>query len=168
MATEFVPASTQSDGKWRITNVPSGSNAKSVAILNGATAKPITYGITADGWNHTKTQATVEDKRLTLKQDLSRPGRVTETLEITVVESSDADSADAILSALAASGAESQFLVRRAVDNATTHTVGQKGDLLTGVVGIRRPNAPVENGVDTATFSFYFTKPTEDLVTLVA
>jgi hypothetical protein len=165
---EAVPASTQSDGKWRITTVPTGSNAKSVAILNGATAKPITYGLTADGWNHTKSQAQVEDKRLTLIQDLSRPGRITETLEIKAVESSATDSADAILSALATSGDEIQILVRRAVDNATTHTVGQIGDLLTGVVGVRRPQAPVENGVDTVAFTFYFTQPTQSQVTLVA
>jgi hypothetical protein len=168
MALETVPGSVQSDGKWRITNVPVGSNAKSVAILNGGTAKAITYGLTATGWSHTKTQATVEDKRLTLIQDLSRPGRITETLEITAVVSSDADSADAILTALSVSGAVSQFLVRTAVDNSVIHTVGQKADLLTGVVGVRRPVAPTENGVDTVQFSFYFTAPTESQVTLVA
>jgi hypothetical protein len=168
MAAETVPASTQSDGKWRITNVPTGSNAKSVAILNGVTAKPITYGLTADGWNHSKTQGTVEDKRLTLIQDLTRPGRITESLEIRCVASSVADSADAILSALSTSGAETQFIVRRAIDNATTHVVAQIADLLTGVIGVRRPDAPTENGVDTVSYTFYFTKPTENQVSLVA
>lgn len=168
MANEPVPASSQSDGRWRITNVPSGSNAKSVAILNGVTAKPVTYGITAGGWAFDRNQSEVEDKRLTLIQDLSRPGKVKETLEITVVESSDVASADRILAALAESQAETQFFVRRAVLNGDTHAVGQKGDLLTGVVGVRRPQAPVENGVDTAKYGFYFTKPTEMDVTLVA
>lgn len=168
MALETPPASTQSDGKWRITLVPTGSNAKSVAILNGATAKPITYGLTADGWNHAKTQATVEDKRLTMIQDLSRPGRTTETLEIKAVASTGADSADALLSALAVSGAETQFVVRRAIDNATTHVVAQVADIITGVVGVRRPQAPVENGVDTVAFSVYFTLPTQDQIALVA
>lgn len=168
MAAEIVPASTQSDGRWRITNLPSGSNAKSVAILNGGTAKPITYGITAGGWNHTVNQATVEDKRLTLIQDLSRPGKVTEALEVTVVESDDAASADRILSALAASQAESQFVVRRAVANADTHAVGQRADVITGVVGVRRPDAPTENGVDTAKYAIYITKPTERDAVLVA
>jgi len=168
MALEAVPASTQSDGKWIIWNVPSGSNAKSVAILNGGTSKPITYGLTADGWNRSITQATVEDKRLTLIQNLSRPGRVAETIEVKAVESADVASADAILTALAASGAETQFAVRRAVDNATTATVGQKIDLITGVVGVRRPQAPVENGVDTVAFTIYTTKVTETAVSLVA
>lgn len=168
MAAENVPASSQSDGRWRITNVPSGSNAKSVAILNGVTAKPVTYGIVAGGWAFDRAQSEVTDPRLTLQQDLSRPGKVKETLEITVVESADVASADRILAALAESQVETQFLVRRAVANADTHSVSQKGDLLTGVVGVRRPQAPVENGVDTAKYGFYFTKPTETDVTLVA
>lgn len=168
MPLENVPASTQSDGRWRITQVPSGSNAKSVAILNGATAKPVTYGIVAGGWDYQRNQATVEDKRLTLVQDLSRPGKVTETLEITVVESADVGSADRILAALAESQVETQFLVRRAQANGDAHATGQKGDILTGVVGVRRPQAPVENGVDTAKYSLFFTKPTETDVALVA
>lgn len=168
MALEATPASSQSDGRWRITNVPAGSNAKSVAILNGVTAKPVTYGIATGGWEFQRNQATVEDKRLTAVQDLSRPGKVTETLEITVVESADVASADRILAALAESQAETQFFVRRAVANGDTHATGQKGDLITGVVGVRRPQAPVENGVDTAKYGFFFTKPTETDVTLVA
>lgn len=168
MAIEPVPASSQSDGRWRITNVPKGSNAKSVAILNGATAKPVTYGIVAGGWQFDRNQAEVNDPRLTLIQDLSRPGKVKDSLEITVVESDDPDSADRVLAALAKSQVETQFLVRRAVANGDTHAVGQKGDLLTGVVGVRRPQAPTDNGVDTAKYGFFFTKPTEDDVVLVA
>lgn len=162
------PSSTQSDGKWLIWNTPTGSNALSVAILNAATSKAITYGLTADGFDHQTTQATVEDKRLTLVQDLSRPGRVTETVNFKVVSSTVATSADAILAALATSGAESQFTVRRAVDNATVATVGQVVDLITGVVGVRRADAPVENGVDTAQYQLYITKPTQRQVALVA
>lgn len=168
MAAENVPASTQSDGRWRITNIASGSNAKSVAILNGVGAKPITYGITAGGWDHQTTQATVEDKRLTLIQDLSRPGKVSETLNVTVVASEDAASADRVLQALSVSQVESQFVVRRAVANADTHATGQIADIITGVVGVRRPDAPVENGVDTAQYQIFITKPTERDVTLVA
>lgn len=168
MALENTPASSQSDGRWRITNVPSGANAKSVAILNGATAKAITYGLTADGWDHQTSQATVEDKRLTLLQDLSRPGKVTETLNVKAVDSDDPNSADQILLALSQSQAESQFVVRRKVANSETHATGQKADIITGVVGVRRPDAPVENGVDTAQYTIYVTKPTDRQVTLVA
>lgn len=168
MALESVPASSQSDGKWRIHYVPTGSNAKSAAILNGATAKPITYGLTPDGFDHQTTQATVEDKRLTLVQDLSRPGKVTETATFKVVASTAVDSADDVLKGLSASGAEAQFAVRRATDNATTFAAAQIIDIITGVVGVRRPDAPVENGVDTAQYSLFITQPTQRQVAVVA
>lgn len=168
MPLETPPASSQSDGRWRVTYVPTGSNAKSVAILNGATAKPITYGLTPDGFNHTTTQAEAADPRLTLIQNLTRPGKVSETLELTAVASSDADSADQILLGLSVSGAEAQFVVRRGYANADTHATTQKADIITGVIGVRRPNAPVENGVDTATYTVFITKPTERQATLVA
>lgn len=168
MALETTPASTQSDGRWRVTYVPTGSNAKSVAILNGGTAKSLTYGLTADGFNHSTSQASVQDKRLTLIQDLTRPGRVSETLDLKAVASTVVDSADQVLLALSQSGAEAQFLVRRGVDNATTHTVAQVADLITGVVGVRRPEAPTENGVDVASYSVFITKPTERQIVLVA
>lgn len=168
MALETPPLSSQSDGRWRITYVPIGSNAKSVAILNGVTAKPLTYGLTADGFTHETTQATVEDKRLTMIQDLSAPGRITETATFKVVQSATADSADLVLQGLAESGAEAQFFVRRGVANADIHATGQKGDLLTGRVGVRRPNAPTENGVDTAEYSLFLSKPTERQITLIA
>ena len=168
MALETPPASVQSDGKWRITYVPTGSNAKSVAILNGATAKPLTYGLTADGWAYSKTQATVEDKRLTMIADLSRPGRTTESWEVKCIESTVADSADAILAGLATSGANAQILVRRGIDNATTHVVAQVADLHTVVVGTRRPQAPVENGVDTVAYTLYPVLPSENGIALIA
>ncbi len=168
MALESVPTASQSDGRWRIVMVPSGSNAKSAAIINGATAKSLTYGLTPDGFDHQTTQATVEDKRLTLVQDLSRPGKVTETATFKVVASTTTDSADDVLKALSASGAEAQFVVRRAVDNATTFAASQIVDILTGVVGVRRPDAPVENGVDTAQYSVFLTQPTQRQVAVVA
>lgn len=156
MAIEQTPASTQSDGKWRITYVPSASNALSVAILNGATAKPVTYGLTADGFNHSTTQATVEDKRLTLVQDLTRPGRITETLEIKYVASTTVDSADTIF----VEGLAGQLNVRRGVDNTVVATVAQKADVITFVAGRKRKDAPTENGVDTISQTLFITAPT--------
>lgn len=168
MAIEPTPASSQSDGRWRIWNVPSGSNAKSVAILNGGTSKAITYGLTADGFAYSLTQASVEDKRLTLIQDLTRPGKISETVELKAVASADVASADQILSGLSVSGLESQFVVRRAVANDVVATVAQVVDIITGVVGVRRPDAPVENGVDTASYTIFVTQPTQRQQVLVA
>ncbi len=168
MVFENTPSSSQSDGRWRITNVPAASDATSVEVLNGETAKPLTYGLTADGWDRQVSQATVEDKRLTLIQDLTRPGKVSETVNIKVVASADPTSADAILKGLSASQAESQFVQRQGVGNEVEHEVDQVADILTGVVGVRRPDAPVENGVDTAQYTLYLTKQTQRDVALVA
>jgi hypothetical protein len=145
--------------------VPSASNAKSAAILNGATAKKLTYSFTADGWNYTLTQAEVEDKRLTLDQDLTRPGRKKETLEVKYVRSAATDSADALL----VEGLEGQFAVRYGVANATDATVTtQKVDIITFKAGAKRPDAPVENGVDTVSQTLFITAVTQREQVVVA
>lgn len=164
MALETVPASSQSDGRWRITFVPKTANALSVAALKGATAKPLTYSFTPDGFNRTINQATVSDPRLTLLQVLERPGKVTETLEVKYVESSDPASADAILVA----GLEGKLNVRRGLGNEEDYATGQKADVLTFVAGVKRPDAPTENGVDTVSQTLYITDTTVAGGTLVA
>jgi hypothetical protein len=164
MALEPVPASTQSDGKWRITYVPLAANALSVAALTGATAKPLTYGFTPDGFAWTITQAVVEDKRLTLQQDLSRPGKTSETLEVKYVASEDPASANALLPA----GTEGKLSVRRGVDNAAAYAAGQKTDIITFIAGAQRPDAPTENGLDTISQTLYITAPTVRYGILVA
>jgi len=164
MVAENVPASSQSDGRWRITDVPTGSNALSVAILNGGTAKPVTYSFTPDGFAWDTTQATVNDPRLTLDQDMSRPGKTTETLELTYVDSTDAGSAAVLFVA----GKTGQFTVRRGVDNATTHVVGQLADVISYVLGVQRPQAPTENGLDLIKQTVYFTAKTARRQPLVA
>lgn len=157
MAAETVPASTQADGTRTVWYVPTGSNAKSAAILNGVTAKKVTYSFTADGFNYGITQAEVEDKRLTLDQDLTRPGRKKETLEVKYVRSSATDSADQILT----EGLSGQFAVRYGIANAvdataTTHKV----DIITWTAGAKRPDPPVENGVETISQTIYITAVT--------
>lgn len=164
MALETVPQSTQSDGRWRITYVPSGANALSVAILIGVTAKPITYSLTPDGFNWATTQATVDDKRLTLDQDLSRPGKKTETLEIKYVASSDPGSA----AVLFVEGLEGKLNVRRGVANATAPAVAQLADVISFVAGAQRPDAPTENGLDTISQTLYITSPTVRGAALIA
>lgn len=162
MAAETVPASSQSDGRRRIWFVAKGSNPLSVAILKAA--KDMTYSFTPDGWNRSIAQATIVDKRLTLKRDLSRPGKVTEGLDVKYVESATAGSADAIL----VEGVEGFLVERRGVDNAVDPTVGQTVDVLTVLAGVKRPDAPTENGLDTISQGIYLTDVTQQKVALVA
>lgn len=159
-----VPVSSESDGRWKIAQVPAGSDALSVAILKGATSKNLTYSFTPDGFALTRTQATVNDPRLTLTQILSRPGKVTEGLELKYVASDAPESADVILT----DGLEGQFVIRRGVGNATEWTVGQKVDVITFVLGVRRPDAPVENGVDTVSRTAFISAVTQSQAVLKA
>lgn len=159
-----VPQSSQSDGRWKIAYVPKGENPLSVAVLKGATAKNLTYSFTPDGFQLARSQATVNDPRLTLIQILSRPGKVTETLALKYVESLDADSASMILT----DGLEGQFVVRRGVDNATDWTAAQVVDVITFVLGVERPDAPTENGVDTISRDAFITAVTQSRQKLVA
>ena len=164
MPAETAPVSSASDGRWAIWNVPTGSNAASAAILNGGTSKKLTYSFTSDGFNYNITQAEVEDKRLTLDQDLTRPGRKKETLEVKYVDSTDVNSADAVLT----EGATGQLAIRRGTSNATNATIGDKIDIITYQAGAKRPDAPVENGVDTVSQTLYITAVTQRDVTVVA
>lgn len=164
MPLDPVAQSSQSDGRWKIAFVPKGSNALSVAILKGVTSKNLTYSFTPAGFQLARTQAAVNDPRLTLVQILSRPGKVTETLELKYVASSDADSADVVLT----DGLEGQFVIRRGVDNATDWAIAQKVDVITFALGVRRPDAPTENGVDTVSRTAYITAVTQSQAVLVA
>jgi len=158
-----VPTSSASDGRWKIAYVPSGS-AKSVAILAGGTTKDLTYSFTDGGFKPAATQAAVEDKRLTLVQNLTQPGKVTPSLDVQYVDSTDAASAAAVLLA----GTSGFIVVRRGIDNATDWTIGQKVDIYTIVAGVAIPDAPVENGRDTISQGIYLTAPVQYGVTLVA
>jgi hypothetical protein len=155
MATQPVPASSQSDGRWRITYTDSAADPLSAADLE--LGDQLTYSFTPDGFNWTTTQATVTDGRLTLDQDLSRPGKKTETLEVRYVDSADVTAAAVIL----AEGTEGFLTVRRGIAEDTVWTAAQKADVITFIAGAQRPDAPVENGVDTISQTLYITSPTQ-------
>lgn len=164
MALEAPVASQASTGYWLITAVPAASNALSVAILTGGTAKTLTYSFTPDGFNRTIAQNEVEDKRLTMAQILTRPGNYKETLEVKYVESTDSNAAAVVL----AEGTPLKLVIRRGISNATAWTIGQKVDVITIVPGKRRPDAPTENGIDTFSQTLFVTDISVDQGTLVA
>lgn len=162
MAQESVPLSVAYDDNLRIAFVPSGSNAKSVAILAASPVKDLTYSLKT--FNHTATQAEITDPRLTLKQVLSKPGKVTETLEVQYVFGDAADVAQVALT----EGTKGSIVARYSVPNATVWTVAQKVDILTIECGKQRRDAPVENGVQTVTQTLYITAVTQADIALVA
>lgn len=168
MALDPIPASFQSDGLWTVTYVPTGSNPLSAAILNGASSKDVTYSLTSDGFTYSVTQASVDDKRLTLVQDLTRPGKTTETLTIKYVDSTDAASLAVLFAPVSGAYLSGFFVIRRGVANGTAYAVGQIVDVITFQLGVQAPDAPAENGLDTITQGVYITSATQRKVPVVA
>lgn len=163
MTAGIVPASSQSDGRWKVVYVPSASDPTSAADI-ASDGVDITYSLTSDGFNYSLTQATVEDKRLTLDQDLSRPGRKQETLEIKYVASTNADSADVLLT----EGLSGFLDVRRSKANTSDIAAADVVDVITFTAGAKRPDAPVENGVDTVSQTLFITAVTQRSVAVSA
>jgi hypothetical protein len=165
MAAEPVPSSVAADGNLRVTFVPAAGNAKSVAILNGGTAVPLTYYLTPSGLTRNITENSIDDPRLTLIQSLSRPGTTSQTLDLQYVFGDDTD--DAARTALTR-GTEGYIVIRYAIPNATAYTTGQKVDIIPVIAGFQRKDTPTSNSVLTITQSFGVTGDTQEDVALVA
>jgi hypothetical protein len=149
MALEDIPESVNSDDNLRITVTELTDNPLSAAIL--AAGIDLTYSLKT--WNLAETQDTVEDKRLSLSQNLKRPGRKNVTLEVQYVFGHVDDVAAATL----VEGFEGHATVRYSVDNATDWAAAQVADVVRFKAGAQRKDAPVENGVQTITQELYVT-----------
>lgn len=149
MAAEAVPQSVNSDDNLRLTFTASGDDPKSAHGLNEG--DDLTYSLKT--WNLTETQATVEDKRLTLGQDLKRPGKKTFTLEVQYVFGDAGDVAAVVL----AEGTEGHITARYSIANSTAWTDAQIADVITFKAGAQRKDPPVENGVQTITQELFIT-----------
>jgi hypothetical protein len=165
MTLSPVPASSASDGRHKIWFVPYAANTDptSAAVLIADSTKDVTYSFTPDGFNHSVSEASIPDKRYTLDQDLSQPGRTTETLELKYVDSTDPGSASVTFT----KGTSGWFVRRKYLDNAIEPKKDQIVDVFTVTVGAQRPDAPDENGLDTTTQGAYITARTQPKVKLV-
>lgn len=162
MAAEAVPLSVAFDGNLRIAFVPTGSSAKSVAILAAGTVKDLTYSLKK--FDSQITEETIDDPRLTLKQKLTQPGKSSQTIEVQYVFGDTTDTAYTTL----LEGTKGSVVLRYSVDNATAWTVAQPVDIITVQCGKQRKDAPVENGVQTVTQTLFVTGVTQSDIPLVA
>lgn len=160
MTQEATPLSVNSDDNLRITAVAAADSAKSVAKL--AAGDDLTYSLKT--FNRTTAEATVNDPRLTLLQNLSRPGKTTETIEVQGVFGDNDD----VAYTLCAPGTILNVAVRYSIPNATAWTIAQVADVLHVKCGARRKDAPVENGVQTYTQAWYPIQPSEEDAAIVA
>lgn len=160
MAAEEIPQSVNSDGNLRITAVAEAGDAKSAAALAAGT--DLTYSLKT--FNRAITEATVEDPRLTLKQVLRQPGKITENIEVQGVFGSVDDQAYAFCE----EGSVIKVAVRYSVPNETDWAAAQIADILHVKCGKRRKDAPVENGIQTYMQTWYPVQPTEEDAVLSA
>ena len=83
--TALIPDNVDSDGNLLLLAAPRAAITtwppKLTDVL-ASTTKDITYSLTTDGWNHGKTQDTNTDERLTLREVLGTPGRVTHDVSL--------------------------------------------------------------------------------------
>lgn len=152
-----TPASSASDGRHKIAWVPYAANVNPLSVAVLVASPDVTYSFTPAGFKHDVQQASIPDKRYTGTQDLSRPGKTTEALEVQYVDSADSTSADAILTA----GSAGWFVRRKYVGNDVAWTKDQLVDVITVQAGVPRQDPPAENAVDTTTQGMYITAPTQ-------
>lgn len=81
------PLSLPADGMLRVLLVPTiaDPSAPTVAELTAVGVVDITCYLTADGYNPSVEEGTIEDARLCDRETYSQPGRVTHSLEATYV-----------------------------------------------------------------------------------
>lgn len=152
MALETTPASTGTEGNHRIKfidTIASATLAPTAAEWDGG--DDITYSLTPDGWNPSQDQATVVDSRLTLPQDLERPGKKTKTLEVKYIDG--AAGAATVLT----EGTAGYIVIRPMVANETAGAAGQKVIVWPVLCGEQRDDAPVANGSFTKSQKLFVT-----------
>lgn len=81
---EKVQRGQAADGRGIVLWVPAieDPTKPKIAELTAASVKRLTYGLTADGFNHGITVATITVGRYTLDQALEMDGTITDTLEV--------------------------------------------------------------------------------------
>jgi hypothetical protein len=164
MTAAPTPGSVSTVGMFRIAFVPKGSNPRSLAILNGATTKDITYSLTPGGWRPNTTENSIADGRFTQKQVLNRKGNFSQALETQYVYGAEDDIAYPVL----VEDVEGYIVVRESEDNATDWAIGQDVDVFAIQCGKQRKDPPAENAVKTVTQGLYITAPTDVDAVLVA
>jgi len=102
----------------------------------------VTYSLTTDGWNHTKSQEDTTDERLTLRQVLGGFGKVTHTIEITYFYGTEDD----VVDPLVIEGQEIVILARYATPWEKDFSATDLWDVFSMVAGTKRRSAPAANG----------------------
>ena len=146
MALEEVQPGQVSDGHGLVLAVPAGviqdRSAPTVAELTGPGVVALTYGLTADGFNHTVTTADITTSRYTLDQELTREGKATHAVSVKYVYENQAS--DVVRTTLVP-GSKWDIVHRLAVANEDAIANGQILDVIPIECGKSLKDVPTAN-----------------------
>jgi len=146
----LIPDNVESDGTLLLLAAPRSAFTTwppTAAEFNAATTKDITYSLTVDGWNPSKTTEDVDDARLTLREVLSDFGRTTHAVSIKYFYGSEEDVVDPLF-------IEGELIVigaRYAIPYEQDTEAGDKFDIFTLKAGPKVRDIPTANGKWTKT-----------------
>lgn len=164
-----VPEGMDSNGTMLVLYVPAISNtaAPTIAELTAGSVVDLSCYLTADGFNTSTQENSVEDTRLCTKQVFESPGDFTQSLELTYVYNTlsvDDDKARATL----VPGNNGHIVARYGLDPEDAISVGDVVDVFTFIAGKRRKNTVARNTKHNMTQKMFLQDVTRDDVTVVA
>ncbi|MGJ9405261.1 hypothetical protein ACHABQ_02915 [Nesterenkonia aurantiaca] len=151
--------STPSDGNVKVLLVPeiADTSAPTVAELTGEGVIDISCYLTGDGLNLTSDQAAITDERLCTTQVFEKPGRKTNTAEVTYIDNTNSayetDSNEAAETLV--EGSNHHIVTRRGVSYETEIESAQKVSVWPVQAGMQR-DVPAEANSVTRTMQKLF------------
>lgn len=158
MAKSTVPQSVESGGNFKVWALPytPETSLTTVTVAELKAENDVTYSFTTSGFDSDGSQEEVTDDRLTLRDVLSRPGKVTNTLQLQYVFGSDDKvQADKIF----VQGMKYKLVVRWSIDNEVAPAASQLVDIHPIEIGFVKKDAPTANGRQTKSPKTFYIGP---------
>lgn len=163
--------SIPSDGNTTAILAPAvAGKAPTVAEVTAASLVDISCYLTGDGLNLTTDQATIQDERLCSTQTYEKPGRKTNTAEVTYIDNSNSEFEDTDNAAAEAliEGSTHFLITRRGVPYETPFEAGQKVSVWPIQCGAPREVPPEANSVIRTTQKLFVTGEVRQRVEITA
>lgn len=163
--------STPADGNVLVKILPAVANMDAPTLIeaNAAGALDISCYLTSDGYTPGVDQAGIPDERLCSTQIFEQPGRITNTLNLTYIDNTNApnEATDNKAKETLNEGASHVMLVRRGVPYETPLAAGQKVTLWPIKGGVQHELPPEANSVLKISQKIFVTGPVSRSVALV-
>ena len=164
--------STPADGNVLVKIVPAVADldAPTLVEANAAGAVDISCYLTSDGYAPSVDEQVTTDERLCSKQTFEQPGRVTNTLDLTYIDNTNApnEATDNQAKETLIPGSQHVLLVRRGLPYEDALAAGQKVTLFPIKPGVYRELPPEANSVLKIMQKQFITGPVSRSVELTA